>query len=224
MRNQIPKSGNPQHKFVNERSNRNTCAKLQNWQAPCSKKLNIKSQALNHIQANGQGPMKVFIINQPVRNVIRHGNNLIVETEPSKNGQVGTAQPTQIPQPGVNAIMPNQMSPEAEIANNVNFLKAGMPQENPSIPNAPRMKSMAELNPRNEMSIQQMLERDGSAVGKEEQMKLSPQVATAPQIMQENAQQQIEQVSTVKPKAKRKPVPNHQKDELYWERVSNNSL
>lgn len=27
--------------------------------------------------------MKVFIINQPVRNVIRAGNNLIVETEPS---------------------------------------------------------------------------------------------------------------------------------------------
>jgi len=30
---------------------------------------------------NGQGPMKVFIINQPVKNVIQAGNNLIVETE-----------------------------------------------------------------------------------------------------------------------------------------------
>merc|ERR1719447_672462 len=44
---------------------------------------------------NGQGPMKVFIINQPVKNVIQAGNNLIVETEtpiktedmnPSSNG------------------------------------------------------------------------------------------------------------------------------------------
>ena len=33
----------------------------------------------------GQGPMKVFIINQPVKNVIQAGNNLIVETEPAKD-------------------------------------------------------------------------------------------------------------------------------------------
>merc|ERR1711990_772830 len=30
---------------------------------------------------NDEGPMKVFIINQPVKNVIQAGNNLIVETE-----------------------------------------------------------------------------------------------------------------------------------------------
>lgn len=42
-----------------------------------------KQISSNFTTDNGQGPMKVFIINQPVRNVIRAGNNLIVETEPS---------------------------------------------------------------------------------------------------------------------------------------------
>ena len=154
--------------------------------------------------------MKVFIINQPVRNVIRHGNNLIVETEPSKNGQNGGAL--------------DQQSPEAEIANNVNFLKAGMPQDEPVVPNGSRFKplqtgSVNDLSDKGEMSIQQLLERNPNSIQKQDQKY---DQSSSPQIMTEKRPvepQSIETVTNGKPKAKRKPVPSHQKDEHYWERV-----
>lgn len=169
--------------------------------------------------------MKVFIINQPVRNVIRHGNNLIVETEPSKNGQNGGALDQQSPQT-VQPIMTSQMSPEAEIANNVNFLKAGMPQDEPVVSNGSRLKplqtgSVNDLNDQGEMSIQQLLERNPNSIQKQDQKY---DQSSSPQIMTEKGPvepQPIEKVANAKTKAKRKPVPNHQKDDLYWERVRN---
>lgn len=59
------------------------------------KQIILQTNSSNDENENGQGPMKVFIINQPVKNVIQAGNNLIVETEtpiktedmnPSSNG------------------------------------------------------------------------------------------------------------------------------------------
>merc|ERR1711917_22661 len=45
------------------------------------KQIILQTNSSNDENENGQGPMKVFIINQPVKNVIQAGNNLIVETE-----------------------------------------------------------------------------------------------------------------------------------------------
>lgn len=45
------------------------------------KQIILQTNSCNDENENGQGPMKVFIINQPVKNVIQAGNNLIVETE-----------------------------------------------------------------------------------------------------------------------------------------------
>lgn len=59
---------------------------------PPPPKQQIFPVAGNHFTTEGEhGPMKVFIINQPVKNVIRAGNNLIVETEPTRLSQMQPA-------------------------------------------------------------------------------------------------------------------------------------
>ena len=139
----------------------------------------------------------MFIINQPVRNVIRAGNNLIVETEPSGKSSLHSPQLQQMSNMGELdpvPLSPKHESQEAAIENISNILK-----------NDPMNSSLVPLS-----NHEQPIAYAGVQLIK-------------PKLDESRKEFEVDHQNNEKPKitekTKKKPVPQSEKDAVYWERV-----